>query len=340
MESDDCINDKFCCNICDYNTSHRGHWKKHINTEKHKMRAVFFIKSKMSLKVTTPYSQHVCHCGKQYSHSTGLYRHKQTCKFLDSCLEKVNTGNFWGSKSENASLKSRNAKNPQNSGSGDDSPNREQDNGGSTFKNTIVIDKKTYELMEEISKLKDNMISVLREKPSIVATGHNTTINANHNTLNINVYLDQNYAEAMNLEDFVQNIKCSVDDLSVTASQGYVKGVSNIFLRNLEDMDPKSRPIHCGDHKGTQIYIRDANKWEKDGGKLNTGIDNVAKKQINLISEWEQEHPDWHKNEQLTHQYLNLVRQLTAVDKDGGNEQIRKNVAKTVVLPDIIDASN
>jgi hypothetical protein len=207
---------------------------------------------------------------------------------------------------------------------------------GNFLENTVVVDKKTLDLMEENSRLKDDMITVLQSKPSIVSTGSNATINTNHNTLNVNVFLDQNYAEAMNIGDFVQNIQCSVDDLDTTAAQGYVKGVSSIFLKNLKVMDPKSRPIHCGDVKGTQIYIRDANRWERDGGKLNSEIDNVAKKQITMVSEWEKLHPDWHKDEKLTHQYLSMVRQLTATDKDGGNEQIKRNVAKTVMLDEIM----
>ena len=81
----------------------------------------------------------------------------------------------------------------------------------------------------------------------------------------------------MNIGDFVQNIQCSVDDLNTTAAHGYVKGVSSILLKNLKVMDPKSRPIHCGDIKGNQIYIRDADKWERDGGKLESEIDNVAR---------------------------------------------------------------
>ena len=47
----------------------------------------------------------------------------------------------------------------------------------------------------------------------------------------------------------------------------------------------------------------------------------MAKKQITMVGEWERLHPDWHKMK-LTHQYLNMVRQLTTSDKDGSNEQI------------------
>lgn len=315
-KSDDTIKEEFYCEVCDYKTCHRGHWKKHISTRKHKTLSVLYVYQNRLPKMTTPYSQCVCICGKQYNHPSSLSRHRATCRFIDESVEKLSCG------------KGQFAQTPKKR---DSTPEPQK-----TSENLVVVNKKTLDLMEENSRLKDSMITVLQSKPNIVSNGDNATINTNHNTLNVNVFLDQNYAEAMNIGDFVQNIQCSVDDLNTTAAHGYVKGVSSILLKNLKVMDPKSRPIHCGDIKGTQIYIRDDDKWERDGGKLESEIDNVAKKQITMVSEWERLHPDWHKDEKLTHQYLNMVRQLTASDKDGGNEQIKRNVAKTVLLDEIM----
>ena len=324
---------KYHCKNCDYITSHRGHWNMHIETKKHKLLSIVYINKRMSNSLTTPYSEYGCHCGKSYSSMPSLSRHRKTCSILKKWKDEVMSGEFDESSSKkevSSPLKETN----------EIAEDRSKDvlKGEQKSNTHIVIDKKTLELMEENTKLKDTVIAALKDKPIIVSTGDNAVINANHNTFNINVYLDQNYAEAMNLDDFVRNIHYSLDDLSLTADEGYVKGVSNIFLKNLEFMDPKERPIHCGDQHGTQIYIRDSDKWEKDGGKLDCEIDNVAKKQIMLMSQWEQIHPNWHKDERLTHEYLKLVRQLTSHDKDG-NEQIRKVVAKNVVLDEIVNKS-
>lgn len=324
-KSDDTINYDFSCELCDYNTCHRGHWKKHIESKKHKIMSLLYVKTKSGKKVTTAFSRFVCYCGKQYNQGASLNRHKKTCKFIENELEEIDKGTYF-KKPEN-SLKREIPKNE---------PSIQQPPKDNTNTDKVLLDKKTYDLMEENSKLKDSMINVLQSNPTIVSNGDNNTINTNHNTLKINVYLDQNYQEAMNLEDFVQNIQYSIEDLNITANQGIVKGVSNIFKKNLETLDPKSRPIHCGDVKGNQLYIRDANRWEKDKGKLNVEIDNVAKKQITMISEWEAQHPNWFKNEALTHQYLNLVRQLTSTDNNGENEQIRRNLAKYVMLDEIV----
>lgn len=327
-KKDKTINYDFSCKICDYNTCHRGHWKNHINTKKHKIMSMLFIKTNSAKKMTTAYSRFVCYCGKQYNQSASLNRHRKNCKFLENELEEIDKGTYFNITEQE--LPKNKVSNVEYSSSIHQPP---KDN---TDTDKVLLDKKTYDLMEENSKLKDSMITVLQSNPTIVSNGDNNTINTNHNTLKINVFLDQNYQEAMNLEDFVQNIQYSIEDLNITANQGIVKGVSNIFKKNLETLDPKSRPIHCGDVKGNQLYIRDANRWEKDKGKLNVEIDNVAKKQITMISEWEAQHPNWFKNEALTHQYLNLVRQLTSTDNNGENEQIRRNLAKYVMLDEIV----
>lgn len=324
---------KYHCKSCDYITSHRGHWNMHIETKKHRMLSVIQINRKMSYCLTTPFSDYVCHCGKSYSSMPSLSRHRKTCSILKKWKIEVMSGEF-----NESTLKTDVSSQLKETSQTAKDSSRDLLEGVQKSNTHIVIDKKTLELMEENTKLKDTVIAALKDKPIIVSTGDNAVINANHNTVNINVYLNQNYTEAMNLGDFVRNIQCSLDDLSLTADEGYVKGVSNIFLKNLEFMDPKERPIHCGDQHGTQIYIRDSDKWEKDGGKLDCEIDNVAKKQIMLMSQWEQIHPNWHKDERLTHEYLKLVRQLTSHDKDG-NEQIRKVVAKNVVLDEIVSKS-
>ena len=37
----------------------------------------------------TPKDEFICSCGKEYKHSSGLWRHKQNCKPNDPLLEKL-----------------------------------------------------------------------------------------------------------------------------------------------------------------------------------------------------------------------------------------------------------
>ena len=73
----------FTCPTCDYITSHRGHWKAHILTTKHKM--LNYVNGFKSA-LTTPSSQWVCHCERGYSCTQGLSRHRKNCKILKKWL--------------------------------------------------------------------------------------------------------------------------------------------------------------------------------------------------------------------------------------------------------------
>ena len=102
--------------------------------------------------------------------------------------------------------------------------------------------------------------------------------NNNNNNVSINIFLNKKCTEAMNLTDFVNNIKISLEDLEYTNEHGYVKGISNIFKRNLTDLKATERPIHCSDKKRLQFYVKDEDKWEKDitHEKMNKGIENIG----------------------------------------------------------------
>ena len=69
--------DKFVCEKCDYSTSRKSQYHRHLETDKHK-----FLQnptpSESSIKT------HKCECGKIYKHSSTLYAHKKICKYNDN----------------------------------------------------------------------------------------------------------------------------------------------------------------------------------------------------------------------------------------------------------------
>ena len=68
----------------------------------------------------------------------------------------------------------------------------------------------------------------------------------------------------MNLTDFIDQLQVSLEDLSYSKDNGFVKGVTNIFAKQLQDLKPTERPIHCSDKKRLQFYVKDDDKWFKD----------------------------------------------------------------------------
>tara|TARA_X000000950_G_C13899106_1_gene654195 strand:+ start:1228 stop:2205 length:978 start_codon:yes stop_codon:yes gene_type:complete len=64
----------FSCEICNYQTSNKKDYSKHLLTAKHK---------KMTFDVKNNNKAFQCECGKWFSYRQGLHRHKKICQFVD-----------------------------------------------------------------------------------------------------------------------------------------------------------------------------------------------------------------------------------------------------------------
>ena len=229
-------------------------------------------------------------CGKMYKHSSSLYRHKKNC---------VKTHIIQDVKEKNIKIDLQ----------------KENDNLTKELnevKNMLYLMAETQQnTQEEIKKLK-------------YSTGNTT-----NNNMTINVYLNQYCKDAMNINDFLKQLHISMDDLKYTTDNGYVKGISNIFMKYLNDMDPSQRPIHCSDKKRLQFYIKDEDKWEKDkNNKIDESINVIRDKQIKQIKEWEEMYPNWNKNEHETQMYIKMIQHVMGGTSNEIVEENTKNIKK------------
>jgi hypothetical protein len=160
-----------------------------------------------------------------------------------------------------------------------------------------------------------------------------------NNNVSINVFLNETCKDAMNLTDFVDRIRVTLEDLMKTREIGYVDGISNILIKNLEDLPSTERPFHCSDIKRLKFYVKNENKWNKDNdNKMGQAIHDVAIKQIKKIRDWEIKHPNYLDDDTLLHEWQELIRNTmdgsTAEDHE---KDIKKNVGVNVILKDAID---
>ena len=123
------------------------------------------------------------------------------------------------------------------------------------------------------------------------ADSHNT-INNNTNTIttnshntntsfNLQFFLNETCKNALNLSEFIQNVKVDLKDIERIGDIGYVNGLSEVIIRNLNALGTEKRPIHCTDQKRETFYVKDENKWEKendDKNKLRKAIKKIANK--------------------------------------------------------------
>ena len=187
--------------------------------------------------------------------------------------------------------------------------------------------------------INENFKKILLEqenlKKMIPKSSGNTIIN---NKLSINVFLNTQCKDAMSIQDFLNQLQFSLDDLNYTKNNGYVEGISNMFVKELENLDPKERPIHCSDKKRLQFYVKTPNKWEKDDDNtnINKAIGNVQKKQIELMYLWDKQNPGWENNDKLIMERLQIAKSVygsvSNIERNKENKQIKKIISEKIDL--------
>jgi len=165
---------------------------------------------------------------------------------------------------------------------------------------------------------------------------HNNTIN---NKLNIHLYLNNECKNAMNLKDFVNKITLSLEDLIYTKENGYIEGITNIFFKNLNGLEPTERPIHSiQDKKKHQVYIKDEKGWEcdKKDKQLDNTINSVSAKQFHQIKNWEATWPNWSESEEGIDEYMKTVKMILGGESDSevlqNKRQIKRNIKEKVQI--------
>jgi len=162
-----------------------------------------------------------------------------------------------------------------------------------------------------------------------------TNSHNNNNTFNLQFFLNEQCKDAMNITEFASSIHLKVSDLDDFGRVGYVEGMSKLFIDSLRETDVFKRPIHCSDARRETIYVKDDDKWEREGPE-NTKITNAVRvvehKNIVLVNEWAKQNPRCEDSSTTENtQYINLSRAV--LDGDDKNiAKVIKKVAKEVVI--------
>lgn len=252
-------------------------------------------------------------CGKTFNSRTTLWRHSKKC----------NSGKF----------------------DNDNCVFTEQEEQPSVSQTPVIDPSLVMELVKSNIEFK-SIISNLLDSVSngtLANNSHNT--NNSNNRFNINIFLNEQCKDAMNIEDFVESIDFTLDDLEETGKHGYVKGISRIITNKLKSMDMFSRPLHCTDAKRETLYIKEENNWKKDDEQhtmFRNVIAEVAEKNEGMIEEWKETHPlctiaGTKETDQIMDIYYNTMTGSNE-ENDKFNKKIIKNVLKEVMITkDIVE---
>jgi hypothetical protein len=188
------------------------------------------------------------------------------------------------------------------------------------------------ELLKQNQELQKSLIELSKEK-GIVNNSITTNNNNNNKTFNIQVYLNEECKDALNISEFVNSIKLQLHDLEETGRLGYVDGVSKIITTKLNDLDATKRPIQCSDMKRETLYIKDEDKWVKEGNekdKIKLAIKQIANKNIQQIPIWVKANPDCMDSDSRKNDtYLQIVSNaMSGSSKEEQSENLNKIVTK------------
>jgi hypothetical protein len=139
----------------------------------------------------------------------------------------------------------------------------------------------------------------------------------------------------MNINEIANTINLKNADLDEFGRMGYVQGMSKLFIDSLKNTDVCKRPIHCSDARRETLYVKDADKWEREDAvntKITKAVRVVEHKNICLVNEWAKQNPKCEDSSTYENaQYINMSRAV--LDGDDKNiAKVIKLVAKEVVI--------
>ena len=297
----------FYCKYCNYQCSKKSDFNKHKLTQKHKKNENMTENTKEERKTRQKVNEeYSCECGKIYKYKQGLYRHQKICKIINEENEDFTNETIQNLVNENSEIKSM------------------------LFKQFEALKEQQEAVQSENKKLR-NQISELIPK---VGNTVNNTINSKQK-FNINIFLNETCKDALTINEFIDKIKISLNDLMITKTKGLSEGVSNIFIENMNKLSLHERPMHCTDMKKETLYIKCDNfkeeGWAKDyeNKNLKEAISKVTHAQRQSIDKWVAEHPDWEKNISEQEEYMKLIKSCT---EDFKEDKIIKKLCNSVYI--------
>ena len=251
-----------------------------------------------------------CECGKSYPYRASLYNHKKICDVLNNKTTIVNS-------SKNID-----------------------------YKGMFLTMIKENKQLQNVLVTQQNQINELIPKIGNQIIGDNNTITNKHK-FNINIFLNEQCKDALTMNEFIDKIKITMNDLMVTKDKGLSEGVSNIFIENMNKLSLRERPMHCTDVKREIVYIKCDNtiengtsNWEKDeeNHKLKDALKKVSHVQQKNLDKWTEEHPNWKNNSDEQEEYMQLVKNCTDdLNKNKREDKAIKKVCNQAYLGDTIN---
>lgn len=205
------------CEHCDYSTCNLFDFNKHNQTKKHTQSGLSMAIDDFSIASDkkSQKKEFICvNCNKLYKDNSGLWRHKKRCDANQNTYDDKYA---------------------------EESPQITPELVLSVLKQNTELTNLVVEQNKTIMELAKN---------GTVQNINMQNVNNNNKTFNLNVFLNETCKDAMNIMDFVDSLQLQLSDLENVGKLGFVEGISNIIVKNLQALDVHKRPVHCADKRG------------------------------------------------------------------------------------------
>ena len=311
----------YTCQPCVYHTTSKRDYERHLLTQKHLDGGNI---GKTPIKTLQGYSCPNCH--NTYKSRTSTYTHIAKCGVINNTQNSENVTN---------SIPHLASAAPTYTSTPTEQYLLEVITKNQELTSAMMI------LIQQNTELQSKMVEFCMNNPTSHnnnnnTNSHNTITNCNNPTFNMNMFLNEKCKDAMNMKDFVNSIQLNMTDLENVSRLGYVEGMSNIFIDNLQKTDVYKRPVHCSDIKRETLYVKDDDQWERDGPdhqKMTNAVLAVEHKNVVLVNEWAKANPRcMNSNTRENETYFRLSKAATDGEKDGNIDKVIRKVAKRVVI--------
>jgi len=304
----------FLCNSCNFKCCKKGDWTRHLLTDKHKnnqnrTKNIILEQNDEKTSINSSQKLFACkYCNKIYKARNSLWYHENKCELTNN-------------------------------------NNKSKSNNMINLTPTSDIQALTgliFEMVKSNTELQKSMFEICKQNQNNYTSNINN--NCHNKTFNLQFFLNETCKDAMNIMDFVESVKLQVSDLENVGKVGYIEGISNIIIKNLQALEVEKRPVHCTDQKREVMYIKDENIWEKEdesNKKLRKAIRLIAHKNICMLKEFRDKFPDCEDyDSKKNDQYNKIVYESMGGKGDNDYEKdtkIIKKIAKNVIIDKSIE---
>ena len=306
----ECI--KYECIKCQFYTKDKYRYNRHLETNKHNDNKKNKIYNCEKCNFTTDdkynYNKHlnsrkhkeeivnyinVCECGKKYKYKQSLLKHYAVCDLLKET----------------------------------DTPKESEIEiiVNHLIEQKELVNKLYNKLEEQSSKLEEQSSKLEEQNNKIEELKKNKPTHIINNNTNILLVLNERFSDAMSLNEFINNMIIKCDHLLYTGKKGIDKGIVNILMDNMKDLQKCKRPI-CSNKDN--LFIKGDEEWLKDQDQteLKKATRKIQYKQIKNINLYQKEKPNWNNAEHTQLEYTTMLSKVMAdVDNNRVIREIKKN---------------